>query len=161
EASRWGLLLLAFWSCLRHRTASSATIAQHSGFGQMPQDLRQMAEPLNALCHLAQLEFLDLAGAGLWDVGEHHVARTLVGGEVLLAPGHEIVRGNLGARLELDEGARRLAPLLVLLGHDCRRLHGGMLVERILDLDRRDVLAARDDDVLRAVLELDVAVCMP
>ena len=36
----------------------------------------------------------------------------------------------------------------------------GMLVERVLDLDRRDVLAARDDDVLGAVLELDVAVGM-
>jgi hypothetical protein len=31
-------------------------------------------------------------------------------------------------------------------------------VERVLDLDRRDVLAARDDDVLRAVLDLDIAV---
>jgi hypothetical protein len=35
---------------------------------------------------------------------------------------------------------------------------GRVLVERVLDLDRRDVLAARDDDVLGAVLELDVAV---
>jgi hypothetical protein len=36
-----------------------------------------------------------------------------------------------------------------------------VLVERVLDLDGGDVLAARDDDVLRAVLELDVAVgCM-
>ena len=33
-----------------------------------------------------------------------------------------------------------------------------MLVERILDLDRGNVLAAGDDDVLRTVLELDIAV---
>jgi hypothetical protein len=31
-------------------------------------------------------------------------------------------------------------------------------VQHVLDLDRRDVLAARDDDVLAAVLDLDVAV---
>jgi hypothetical protein len=62
------------------------------------------------------------------------------------------------AGLELDEGARRLAPLLVG-PRDHRRLqHRRVLVERVLDLDRRDVLAARDDDVLGAVLELDVAV---
>ena len=35
-----------------------------------------------------------------------------------------------------------------------------MLVERVLDLDRGNVLAARNDDVLGAVLELDVAVGM-
>jgi hypothetical protein len=35
-----------------------------------------------------------------------------------------------------------------------------MLVECILDLDRRDVLAAGNDDVLRAVLELEIAVGM-
>ena len=33
-----------------------------------------------------------------------------------------------------------------------------MLEQRVLDLDRRDVLAAGDDDVLRAVAELHVAV---
>jgi hypothetical protein len=31
-------------------------------------------------------------------------------------------------------------------------------VQHVLDLDRRDVLAAGDDDVLAAVLDLDVAV---
>ena len=36
----------------------------------------------------------------------------------------------------------------------------GMLVEHFLDLQRRDVLAAGDDDVLRAVLDLHIAVGM-
>jgi hypothetical protein len=35
-----------------------------------------------------------------------------------------------------------------------------MLVQRVLDLDRGNVLAAGDDDVLGAVLELDIAVGM-
>ena len=34
----------------------------------------------------------------------------------------------------------------------------GMAVEHVLDFERGDVLAARDDDVLGAVLDLDVAV---
>ena len=43
-----------------------------------------------------------------------------------------------------------------------RGLHdGGVPVEDLLDLERRDVLAAGDDDVLRAVLDLDVAVRVP
>ena len=39
-------------------------------------------------------------------------------------------------------------------------MHRRMLVERDLDLDARDVLAAGDDDVLGAVLDLDVTVGM-
>jgi hypothetical protein len=38
---------------------------------------------------------------------------------------------------------------------------GRMAHERLLDLDGRDVLAARDDDVLGAVAQLDVAVRVP
>jgi hypothetical protein len=33
-------------------------------------------------------------------------------------------------------------------------------IEDVLDLDRRDILAARNDDVLRAVPQLDIAVGM-
>jgi len=35
-----------------------------------------------------------------------------------------------------------------------------MAVQHVLHFDGRDVLAGRDDDVLRAVLELDIAVLM-
>ena len=63
-----------------------------------------------------------------------------------------------GAGLELDERARRLAPPRVGLGDHRGGEHRGMAVEHVLDLERRDVLAARDDDVLGAVLDLEVAV---
>jgi hypothetical protein len=43
-------------------------------------------------------------------------------------------------------------------GNHRRFEHGGILVKDILDLDRRNVLAARDDDVLRTVLDFDIAV---
>ena len=62
------------------------------------------------------------------------------------------------ARLELHEGAGRLAPFLIGPRHHRRKLHRRMPVERDLDLDARNVLAARDDDVLGAVLDLDIAV---
>src|SRR3981081_1089199 len=62
------------------------------------------------LRHLAQLEFLHLAGGGLGQFRDHGVARSFVAREVLAAPGDEVVRARVLARLELDEGARGLAP---------------------------------------------------
>ena len=58
----------------------------------------------------------------------------------------------------VDEGAGRFAPFRVGPRDDRGFEHRRMAVEHVLDLDRRDVLAARDDDVLRAVLDLDIAV---
>ena len=129
------------------RAADLAGIQRHS-----------LSALLTPLRHLAQFELLNLPGAGLRQLGEHHVARHLVAGEVLPAPRHELLAGRRLPGLQLDEGARRLAPFLVGLGHHGGGLHRRMLVERVLDLDRGNVLAAGDDDVLGAVLELDVAV---
>jgi len=53
---------------------------------------------------------------------------------------------------ELDEGAGRLAPLVVGLGDDGGGLHRGMLVERLLHLIDEMFSPAGDDDVLGAVL---------
>ena len=72
--------------------------------------------------------------------------------------GDQLGLGRVGLGLQLDEGAGHLAPFLVRLGDHRGQHDGRVLVERVLDLDRGDVLAARDDDVLGAVLELDVAV---
>src|ERR1700752_4449377 len=60
--------------------------------------------------------------------------------------------------LHFDESARRLAPFLVRPRHHGSKSYARMLEERILDLDRGYVLAARNDDVLRAVTQLNVAV---
>ena len=67
-------------------------------------------------------------------------------------------RSVAAAPLERDEGARALAPLGVRPRDHGGLEHGGVAVQGALDLDRGDVLAARDDDVLGAVLDLDVAV---
>src|SRR5207247_10175976 len=69
--------------------------------------------------------------------------------------------GRLHAGLERDERLGALAPALVG-DRDHRALHdGGVTRHRLLDLDRRDVLAAGDDDVLLTIAQLDVAVRMP
>ena len=53
---------------------------------------------------------------------------------------------------------RRLAPLFVWDADDGHLLYGGMAQEDALDLDRGDVLAAADDDVLDPIANLDVPV---
>src|SRR6266446_5881905 len=118
----------------------------------------QLADLLRAL---AQLEFLDLARRGFWQRSEDDRPRYLVMGEVGAAPGDDVIAGNgagAGLRLERDKSARGLAPDRVGPGDDRRLHHLRMAIERILDFERGDVLAARDDDVLRAVLDLDIAV---
>ena len=72
----------------------------------------------------------------------------LLGGDVLV-PG-----------AQFDKGAGRLAPFFVRPGHHGGEQHGGMLGQRILHFDGGNVLAAGNDDVLGAVLELDIAVRM-
>src|SRR4029453_12628204 len=81
--------------------------------------------------------------------------------EMCAAPGDELRLGDGRAGLEQDERARRLAPFLVGLGDDRGFDHLRMAIEAFLDFERADVLAARNDDVLGAILDLDVIVRMP
>jgi hypothetical protein len=54
----------------------------------------------------------------------------------------QLVGGGRRAGLELDVGERRLAPLRIGPRHDGAGHHGGVAVQRVLHLDRADVLAA-------------------
>ena len=56
--------------------------------------------------------------------------------------------GDGCAGFQFDERARRFTPFFVRLGDDGGAEHGGMAIERFLDLDGRDILAAGNDDVL-------------
>src|SRR5512143_1949453 len=67
---------------------------------------------------VAQDELLDLAGRGLRQLAELVALRHLVARQVLATMRVELVRGDRRARLELDERARRLAPLRVGLRDD-------------------------------------------
>src|SRR5262245_5091651 len=83
---------------------------------------------LDRLCHLAQLELLDLAGTGLRKFRKYQVARAFVGRQVLAAPLHQLVGTRLCTRLQFNERAGRLAPFLVGLGNYRGGGNGGVLV---------------------------------
>src|SRR5271165_682639 len=109
---------------------------------------------------LAQQEFLDLAGRGLWQWPKDDRPGRLEVGKALAAKGDDLVRRRSGFGLQCHERAGGFAPHRVR-ARDHRRLeHARVPVENVFDLDRRDVLAARDDDVLRTILQLDIAVGM-
>src|SRR6476469_1322552 len=106
----------------------------------------------------AELVLLDLAGRRLRQLAELDLARRLEAGQRLAREGDQLLGGQLGARPQGHEALRPLAPLLVRDGDDCGLENVRVPHERALDLDRGDVLAARDDDVLGTVANLDVAV---
>src|SRR4029453_18083314 len=116
--------------------------------------------PLDRLRHLAQLEFLDLAGARLRNFREHQVTWAFVRSQMLAAPLDQFVGARLCIGLQFDKGTGRLAPLVIRFRDYGGGCNGRVLLQSVFDLDRRDILSAGDDYVLGAVLELDVAVRM-
>src|SRR5829696_5644836 len=110
---------------------------------------------------VAQDELLDFAGRGLGQLGELDGRGSLEAGDVLLAEVYDLLLGRILPLLEYDERLGALAPLLVRDGDD-RGLHYGRVARNgLLHLDRRDVLAAGDDDVLVSVPYLHVPVRVP
>src|SRR5262245_25947483 len=85
--------------------------------------------------------------------------RTLEGSHLVLAPLHQRIGGRcLDSLAKCYEGARSLAPMGVGLRDNRDLENGGVPGEDLLNLERRDVLPARDDDVLGTILDLDIAV---
>src|SRR5258708_5103824 len=84
---------------------------------------------------LPQYELLNLPGRRLRQFPEHDVARAFVAGEVLAAPRDQFLRSRGRIRLQLNEGAGRLAPLVVGFRDHGGGLNGGVPVQRLLDLD--------------------------
>src|SRR5215471_12964762 len=110
---------------------------------------------LDVLGPLAKGVLLRLARRGLRQGTEDHVLGSLVMGEVLPAPRDEVARPD-------PRWGETPCAFVTLKPDDHGRFHHGRVtIECLLDLERRDVLPARDDDVLGAVLDLDVAVRMP
>ena len=70
--------------------------------------------------------------------------------------GQRVLGGEAAA--QLDDGVHPLAPLVVGDPEHGRVGHGRVLAQRLLDLDRVDVHAARDDHVRGPVREVDEAV---
>src|SRR5512138_2580242 len=100
---------------------------------------------------LAKDELLDLAGRRLRQVAELDRRRALEVRDVLAAELDDLRLGGLLPGLQRDERLGPLAPLVVR-NRDHRALeHRRVARDALLDLDRRDVLAARDDDVFLSV----------
>ena len=59
-------------------------------------------------------------------MAEDHGARHFEARHADAAEGDDLVLNHLGAGLQADEGARRLAPLLVRTGHNNGFHHGGV-----------------------------------
>src|SRR5437667_5162222 len=107
---------------------------------------------------LAQDVLLDLPGRGLRERAEGHRLRAFEVRQRRPAVRHDVGLGRRPPLLRHDERLRDLAPPLVRHGDHRHLEHVGVARDRLLDLDGRDVLAARDDDVLLAVAQLDVAI---
>src|SRR5205085_1750447 len=75
--------------------------------------------------------------------------------------GAELLFGQVGAGFEDHDGGGHFAPLRVGLGDYGAFEHGGVREDGALDFDRRDVLAAADDDVLLAVDDVDIVLFVP
>src|SRR6267143_5168602 len=108
-----------------------------------------------------QDKLLDFAGRRGRHRPEDDFPRNLEVRQILAAPVDIFRLGGAAAGLELHESTRRLAPFLVGPRHHRRQMGGGMLVERDLDFHRGNVLPAGNDDVLLAVLDLDVMARVP
>lgn len=80
----------------------------------------------------------------------------LTRGKVLLRVGQV----EPGPRLEHDEGAGALAEALVGHRHDRYVADGGVLVENLLDLHHRHLLAAPVDDILDPPGDVQVPVAV-
>src|SRR5699024_2444146 len=117
------------------------------------------ARPGLSLRPLPQRVLADLPGRGRREgIDELHGARRLVGGDAGLDERDESGLVHLGAGPQHDVGQRPLSPLVIGHAHDGCLGDGLMGDDGLLDLDRRDVLTAGDDDVLGAVEDLHIAV---
>src|SRR6266498_3159839 len=106
---------------------------------------------------LAHPELLHLAGHGHRErVDEAHVVRDLEQRDLAAAEFLQLVLVELGALLEDDPGADRLAVALVGDADHLHVLDRRMRVQELLDLARVDVLAAADDHVLDSADDVDV-----
>src|SRR5262245_3230449 len=106
---------------------------------------------------LPQLSLEDLpGGVGGQLVHEHEATGFLEPPEHVSGVGDEVGEGHLAPRD--DDRAHRFAPALVRHAHHGHLADGGMGGQDVLDLPGGHVLAPADDDVLRAVHDVQVPV---
>src|SRR5215212_5272001 len=110
---------------------------------------------------LTQVRLLDLSAGGPRQcVDELDGLRHLVPRDSHLHVLHQLYFAGLGPRPQHDERLRTLAPFLVWYADHGDFEYRRVRLDRLLDLDGRDVLAPGDDDVLGAIAQFDVPVWM-
>src|SRR5689334_16035326 len=141
------------WPAISRRSAGASSKAHRSCSAALV-DLAVAAFPVRR----PQLELLQLAGRRTSEhLAELDRGRRLVARDLGLAVRDEV---GLGERRPLGLHHQRLdglAPLLVRYADDGDLRDVGMAEDDVLDLDRRNVLAAGDDHVLLAVADRQVA----
>mmetsp|Transcript_68116 Transcript_68116/g.134433 ORF Transcript_68116/g.134433 Transcript_68116/m.134433 type:complete len:265 (+) Transcript_68116:338-1132(+) len=84
-----------------------------------------------------------------------------VGNHVGFAPRVDFLLSKVLARIQFQKGTWRLSPLRIIPSHDSGSCNLGVFVQNAFHLQGRDVLTSRNNDILRAILQLDVAVRVP
>ena len=152
KVERWSpVIFRSRGTCRSNYSASSVHEARlRAEKGLTPNRFRQ----INLV---AQLEFLDLAGRCLRQWPEQDGLRRLEPRQMFPANARSSA-SSPGFRLSARRRRRVPRPIFMRLGHHGDGKHGGVLVEHIFDLNARNVLATRDDDILGAILDLHIAV---
>ena len=101
---------------------------------------------------------MDLAGGSLRHRTEKHHFGHLEAGQMLTAIIDHFVFRKLDPLAQFDKGTGHLAPLGIGPRHHCGGDHRRMLVEHVLDFQRGNVLSPGNDNVLGAILDLDITV---
>ena len=99
-----------------------------------------------------------LAGRGFRQGSKDHGFRCLEMGNIGAAKSYDIGFGCRSPIAQFDKGAGAFAPFQMRTGDDGSGTDGGMAVQDRLNLDRGYVFAARDDNILQPVADLDIAV---
>src|ERR1700748_3437831 len=109
---------------------------------------------------LTQKPLQDLAAPAFGQLAfrELDVARDLVVGEEPPTMSDQIIGAERSSGLAHHARRHELAPLRVGYSEDCRFQNRRMLVNDGLDLAGIDILSTRDDHVLRAVEDVEIAV---
>src|SRR5579859_5375837 len=119
-------------------------------------------DPMRVRCPgpIAEHNLLHLAGGGLGQSSELYGGRAFEVRQVFAAESNKLLRADAVSRLERDERLRPLPPLVVWNTDDRGLQHRGVPREGLLHLDGRNVLSARDNNVLLAVAQFDGTIGM-
>ena len=140
------------------RSRVQGSLVSNGGHVSLPWQGRLYLAVLAVQIGIAQVEFLDLSRARHRKVADFDpFRRGLLRCDDCSQVGLESIGVHVPAFDRFDEGNRYLAPLFVRYSHDSDLGDIGMLENRVLDLDREEVLTPANDHLLHPAGYLHVA----